>query len=245
MAVICDTSKIGATWDKSIGYWIVYIRRLKSNGKKDVKFAVSKDANLTKDEVFTLFFEKLERGELRQRKSNGGKILRQKADGTYYFEAPNTTPAVKVEKTDNVSPSKTTVRYPISSVGSVLFDTHAPEARALIGKMVTGSTAFVFPEGTTYKGVLDSVNGGFHIKTNEGVVVVPFIRELRPEPLNFNDAEVRRSLLGTIIVAKDGNVELLLNNAVKNGAWKINGLSSTQMMNGYTFIDGSPIMASN
>lgn len=246
MAVICDTSKIRVYIDKSMGTWNVLVKHLRNKNGKDVKFSISHDLSLTSDEIYTMFFEKLEKGEFKQKRTTGGGILRQKEDGTYYLEYPaSVAVAMKSKISDAPKPEIAPPKTIVGSIAEVLFDTHSPQAQALVGKAVIGSNTYSFSEGTMCKGILKSANGSFHVVTPTKEFVVPFIKELRPEPLNLNDKEVRRNLLGTIIVSKDGTHEVLLNNAVKDhGIWKLNGLSANQLMNGYTFEDGNALMAS-
>lgn len=245
MSVICDTTKIRAYIDKSMGTWNVLIRKLKNKNGKDVKFCLSHDLTLTEEEIFTMFFEKLEKGEFKQNRKTGGGVLKQKDDGSYYLEYPvDVTAPLNVTKKEPRLP-KAPILPPIAYNGHTLFDPHAPESRALVGKKVLGSTTFVFSEGETFKGILESIDGGFHVKVGDKTIVCPFIRELKPEPFNLSNSEVRRALLGKIIVAKDGTHELLLCNAVKkDGMWRMNGLSASAMMNDYTFDDGSELVAS-
>ena len=245
MSVICDTTKIKVFYDNEM--WKVLIRGLKNRNGKSVKFMLSKDANLSQEELYTLFFERLEKGEFRQKGTTGGGVLRQHDDGSYFLdypaEAPKPVKAVKVYK-KAVEPAVSPMA--ITSKSPVLFNTHDPAVRALVGSPVVGSTVYVFSEGDTCRGILDSVNGGFHIRLGDGTVkVCPFIKELRPEPLNLNNSDVRRSLFGKVIVAKDGTHELLISNAVKkDGMWRMNGLGAVNLMNEYTFADGSPLTAS-
>lgn len=243
MAVICDATKVGVIADRTQGYLGVRIKGLRNQNGHDVKFSVTKDMSLSAEEVLTLFFEKLEKGEFKQNARTGGGTLRQDDNGNYYLDYGKSSESVSQKPTEK--PRKVEYRQ-VQSLGTkTLFDTHAPEVRALIGSPVIGSSTYAFSEGTCAKGVLESVNGLFHIRTADGMFSCPFIRERKPEPLNLNDASVRRNLLGTIVVAKDKSVELLLCSAVKGpNGWKLNGLSSNQLMNEYTYEDGSDIVAS-
>ena len=245
MSVICDTTKIRAYIDKSVGTWNVLIRKLKNKNGKTVKFCISHDTTLTEEEVYTMFFEKLEKGEFRQNVRTGGGILKQKDNGSYYLEYPvDVTAPLNVTKRELKAP-KAPIIPSITYKGNTLFDPHTPESKALVGKKVLGSTTFVFSEGKTFRGILESTNGGFHVRVGDEVIVCPFIREIKPEPFNLNNSEVRRALLGKIIMAKDGTHELLLCNAVKkDGIWRLNGLSASALMNDYTFTDGSELVAS-
>lgn len=239
MSVICDTSKLRIYRDRSKNLCIVYIRGLRNRNGKDVKFSVTRDINMSDEEIYTIFFEKLERGELVQNRSTGGGTLRQDARGGCYLEYKD-----DASNAPHASAVKPAVRTIVG--GQVtLFDPHAPESKALLGRPVLGSTTFVFSEGTCVLGTLESVNGMFHVRTQDGIVKVPFIRERRPEPLNLNDVSVRRGLLGRILISKDGTHELLVTSLVREGnCWKANGLSSGMLMNRYTFEDGSEIVAS-
>lgn len=245
MSVICDTTKIRVFYDNKM--WKVLIRGLRNKNGKNVKFMLSKDADLSQEELYTLFFERLEKGEFKQKGTTGGGVLRQHDDGSYFLdypvEAPKPIKVVKVYKKTIDKPMVNPVV--LSSKSPVLFNTHDPAVRALVGSPVIGSMMYISSEGDTYRGILDSVNGGFHVKLGDGTIkVCPFIRELKPEPLNLNDSSVRRSLFGKVIVAKDGTHELLVSSAVKkDGMWRMNGLGATTLMSEYTFEDGTPLTA--
>jgi len=242
MSVICDTTKIKAYIDKSMGTWNVLIRRLKNRNGKSVKFSISRDLSLTEEEVCTMFFERLERGEFKQKSTTGGGVLRQHDDGSYYLEYPKAALGAS-EKKVSESPVKQVTPI-VGNKNPVLFDTHDPAVRALVGKPVTGSTTYVFAEGTTFNGTLESVSGTFHVRTTYGMMECPFIRERKPEPLDLSNPAVRRSLLGKIIICKDNTCEIMLNVATKkDGTWRMNGLSTYLLMNDYTFEDGTPLTA--
>lgn len=238
MSVICDTSRLSIYRDRNAGNCSVCIKGLKNRNGGEVKFSVSKDMNLSDEELFTLFFEKLERREFRQNVRTGGGWLCQNDNGDYYLDYGDGK-GVALKKTAEKQDK------PSVTDGRTLFDTHAPEVRALVGSPVIGSSTYVFSEGTCVMGVLDSVNGVFHVRTADGVVQCPFIRVRRPDPLNLSDRAVRRALMGRVVVSKDGRHELMLNSMVRDGmVWKANGLTAGQLMNNYLFDDGTEISAS-
>lgn len=240
--VICDTSKVAISWVESMGIWQARILGLKNKNNEYVKFAVARDKSLTLDEVYTLFFEKLEKQEFKTNRRTGSGTLCQNDRGNYYLEYGKS--AYGVSAGSDAKPVKVEPKKVTSLGDTVFFDPHDPKSREMIGRRVIGSTTYVFSEGSCVVGTLVSVNGMFHIQTERGLESCPFIKERRPEPLDLNKVDVRRSLLGKILISKDRNTELLVTTITKVGtSWKVNGMSAYQMMNGFTFEDGTEMVS--
>ena len=244
--VICDTSKVRISWLNSMGIWQACILGLRNKNNEYVKFAVARDKSLTLDEVYTLFFEKLEKREFKTNRRTGSGTLCQTAEGNYYLEygKADVGPSGGECGGNSAKPVKAEPKKVTGLGDTVFFDPHDPKSREMIGRRVIGSTTYVFSEGSCVVGTLTSVNGMFHIQTEEGLVSCPFIKERRPEPLDLNKVGVRRSLLGKILISKDKNTELLVTTITKVGtSWKVNGMSAYQMMNGFTFEDGTEMVS--
>lgn len=246
MSVMCDTEKVAVY--KNGNVWSASIRGLRNkNGNPVIVKLADYTEKMSKDELYTIFFEKLEKGEIKGTKRTGGGIVRQNDDGEYYIEYPESTPKegtilAQIEK-KKVGETLAPAVSGVVTKGQTLFDPHAPEARALIGRPVIGSTTFVFSEGTYAVGVLEAINGAFSVRTKIGIIKYPFVRELKPEPLNFNSTETRRALMGKVLVSRDGKHELLVTTFLKDGnVWKANGMTSSQIMNNYMYEDGSDIV---
>lgn len=171
---------------------------------------------------------------------------------TVVAEIAKTMEASKVSVEDVKRMTTETIKVepvvPSFMAQTLIADPTCQNAKVLLNHMVDGSDAWLFPVSDTVRGELvkicPSAQNPFIVKDNNGELHHKiFIRPQKIAPVRLADPEVRRTMRGRWVVSKAGGSELMLTRFANNGAgWTVNGLSASQLMNLYTWDDGSPIV---
>lgn len=223
----------------------VNVRISTEDGTKSLIFRRSLFGTMTDSEICNEIKKRTQ--DLTFVSKTGKHIIHDKNFKWKIVDSTELTPEVK---TETVKEEKKEDKKMIAVDNEIIVNPVDKKAESLKGKKVLGSRSYNFKE--KYVGTLERIDPSssdpFVIKDTSGdgvnLVAVPFIQKA-PEPVlisyDFEDSKVRDSLRGKWFKSKNGTKEeMVYAFKLTDDGWRMNGLSARNLMDNYTWLDGSP-----